>query len=183
MVSILTAQQLDAAVALAHRLNIQPQYACKACPQGKKALKDSFQTVLSHPHDRLLGILDGDQLCAVLALMAEPEERYAELVGGVFTEDSALWLPFFDYLRQHYMGVRLDACYPETNKTAIACMQKLGARLIDASDEYLLSSFSEMKPFVAQPVMAGDFAEFSAFHDRLQPGVYWTGARLAVAPV
>lgn len=170
----------------AYRLNINPVHRCKAFPLEYRDICKQFEKMLEHPHDRLLIVEENNQICGVLALLVEPQEKYLEAIGGVFAERNYHHVAkaFFDNIAYSYSGYFMHVAYPEENAQALKFMESLGAELEDSDYEMRLKK-GELQ--VCSPdkdvvqLTERYFESFVEFHDAQHPDVFWTGKKLLEA--
>jgi N-acetylglutamate synthase-like GNAT family acetyltransferase len=167
----------------AYRLNLNPVHRCKAFPLDFNDISKQFEKMLAHPHDRLLIFEENNQICGVLALLADPHEKYLEAIGGVFAERKyhLVAKAFFDYIARSYSGYSMHAAYPEENEQAIKFMESIGAELEDSDYEMRIKKGEILVCCCCKDVMQLTeryFASFKEFHDAQHPNVFWTGEKL-----
>jgi len=175
--------ELQQVTDFAYRLNLKPVHRCKAFPLDYNDIRTQFEKMLEHPHDRLLIFEENNQICGVLALLVEPQDKYLEAIGGVFAERNyhRVAKAFFDYIAYSYSGYFMHAAYPEENAQALKFMESLGAELEDFDYEMRLKK-GELQ--VCSPdkdvvqLTERYYESFVKFHDVQHPDVFWTGEKL-----
>lgn len=175
--------ELQQVTDFAYRLNINPVHRCKAFPVEYNKIGKQFEKMLDHPHDRLLIFEENNQMCGVLALLVDPQEKYLEAIGGVFAERNyhRVARAFFEYIARSFSGYSMHAAYPEENEQAVKFMESLGAELEDFDYEMRLqkgefqicSRYNDVVQLTERY-----FESFVEFHDARHPDVFWAGEKL-----
>lgn len=183
MIKNVDISKLEPAAKYAYELNSIPQHRCKAFPTDYEGILKQFERMIHRPNDELLVSSDGNSILGLLALLVEPEDKYLELVGGVFAEDNyqAVANEFFEYIRKKYKGYHLDAAYPEENVQAIGFMESIGAKLMDFDYEYRINRDDFNSLHKADNIIYIDekyHDDFINLHNRMNPNAYWTGEKL-----
>jgi hypothetical protein len=126
-----------------------------------------------------------------LQIIHEPNDNYVEVKNCSFERKEA-FQTFYSELKEKYPGCTFDFVYTETDAPE-ELMHEIGAELIDSCVEMRLTEAEEHGPVescavsaacvantacAVEPVTPATFDVFAEIHDRKNPDMYWTSARI-----
>lgn len=162
------------------RMNNKSADFCHLCPQEHDEIQKEIVRILNQKDPSLLVIRDeDDSILGVFRVLAEPENKYHEMMWG-FVRNRSAYKILFDYFRTAYSGYHLDAVVTKSNQVMYEEYQNQGLRF---DDEEILMTLGHYTP---KPVEAGIVkyspeyeASYRAIH--VDEGLYWTAERMLKA--
>lgn len=160
-----------------YQKNNQPADYCHLCPKEYDEVRKEILRILNQKVPSLLTIRDeNDAIQGVFRVIAEPENKYLEMLWG-FVQDISIYQILFDHFRTVYAGYHLDAVVTKVNQEMYDAYQKQG---IQFDDEEIMMTLEHYTPKAvnANIVKYSPVYETSyrAIHD--DEGLYWTADRM-----
>jgi hypothetical protein len=123
-----------------------------------------------------------------LQIIHEPDANYVEVKNYLFQGKEAFQL-FYDELIKKYPACALDFVYTETDAPEEQ-MNEIGAKKVDSCVRLRLPDADAFNyandgaactAYAIDPVTPATFDAFAEIHDRKNPDMYWTSARIKAA--
>lgn len=163
--------------AFIYQKNNQTGDYCHLCPREYDEIQKGIQRILNQSRPSLLVIRDEeDGIQGVFRVIAEPENKYLEMLWG-FARDRSVYQILFDHFRSVYSGYHLDAVVTKVNRVMYEEYQKQGLQY-DVEQIMMTLEHYTPKPVDADIVRYSPVYEssFRAIHD--DEGCYWTAERM-----
>lgn len=163
-----------------YQKNNQPADYCHLCSQEYEKIQKEIERILNQSNPSILVIRDDvDAIQGVFRVLAEPENKYLEMLWG-FVSEPAVYQILFDHFRNVYAGYHLDAVVTKANAVMYNEYKKQG--LVFDDEEIMMT----LEHYTPKPVSANIIkyspeyeASYRAIHD--DEGRYWTAERMLKA--
>ncbi|MBE6998873.1 MAG: GNAT family N-acetyltransferase [Ruminococcaceae bacterium] len=160
-----------------YHMNNLPEHHCHLCPREEIALQKELNRILSRKDASLLVLRDETgKIQGVFRVLAEPEERYLEIIWG-FVEEPLVYEEMFAYFRREYTGCHLDVVVTKTNQEMMEAYQKQGIIYDEEQIMMLLQDYTP-KSVEAAIIPYDPIYEKSYRVIHQDEGVYWTAQRM-----
>lgn len=160
-----------------YHMNNLPEHHCHLCPREEIALQKELNRILSRKDPSLLVLRDEtEEIRGVFRVLAEPEEKYLEMIWG-FATDSLVYEEMFTYFRREYAGCHLDVVVTKTNQQMMEAYQKQGIIYDEEQIMMLLQDYTP-KSVEAAIIPYDPIYEESYREIHQDEGVYWTAQRM-----
>ena len=181
-------ENLDEVIAFVLNINGIRQHRCKpfTVDSTRKEIFSAYTSYLEREDYQVLLQYDNEELVTVMAVMVIEEDRYLQLVSGVYSKrdypeacDSLV-----GYLEKRYSGYKYYVNLPEENREAVEYYGVNGFTLLDDAVMYEFTDFSGMRISEGVQEMDAENAEdIYAFIDRFTAeDTYWKPERLREHP-
>jgi len=143
----------------------------------------NFRKRIKNEYDEVLICTEHDEILGVLAILVEPNDKYLEVVKGLYAAENfqEIAMLFYRYMKEKYAGFHLDAVYSQEDKEAICFMQNIGASCISSDIKMRLVN-DDFQPLKENKVIVSItekyYKSFCRLHDENHKDVYWNGERL-----
>ena len=163
-----------------YQRNNEPGNYCHLCPQNRDEISAELTRIFAKPESSLLILRDeSNTVQGVFRLLAEPEERYLEMLWG-FVREPSVYEKLFGYLHTEYPGCHLDAVVTKTNETMFDAYQAHGIQYDDEQIMMTLEAYTPKNVDANIVRYSPEYeASYRAIHD--DEGLYWTAERMLKA--
>jgi len=163
-----------------YQKNNEPGNYCHLCPQNRDEISNELTRIFAKPEPSLLVLRDkSNAIQGVFRLLAEPEERYLEMIWG-FVREPSVYEKLFEYLHTEYSGFHLDAVVTKENQAMFKAYQAQGIRY---DDEQILMTLEAYTPKSVDANIVRYTPEYEASYRAIHDdeGLYWTAERMLKA--
>lgn len=140
-----------------------------------------FLKLYTDKDDKLLVCQEDGEILGTISLFVKKSDKY--LQGRILAKKNfnLVATQFIEYIRDNYSGYEIDLGYPFENEEAIDFLERSNARLMDSCITMELKKEDFIKLSNYDDVITLDksnYSEYSAFHDKHNPNMYWTSERI-----